>query len=235
MELDVIDLSVSVSGKTILHDVSFKVLHSECMGVVGPNGSGKTILLQSLIGLREITGSVFFGGRDMNDLDFCREGIYYVPDHGSAFDMTARRNLEFFYGCYNRNKDPIKMDRDVDDILGAARLMARAESQAESLSPGMRRRLAYATTMVSPPTVLLMDDPFSNLDTDGRIYLEGYLRSLKRMGTTMVVSSNDLLNLQGVCDSVILLRGGCIKGCLRMDQGIDLRERYLSALKGDVQ
>ena len=235
MELDVISLSLSIDEKTILRDVSFKVPHSECMGVVGPNGSGKTLLLQALIGLRESEGSVFFGGRDVNDLDFCREGIYYVPQHGSAFGMTVRENLEFFYECYNRNRDLIKTDRDIEDILEACKLTARAETPADSLSPGMKRRLAYATTMVSPPSVMLMDDPFSNLDTGGRIYLEGYLRSLKRMGTTMVVSSTDLMNLQGVCDSVIILRGGCIRGCLRMDRGIDLTERYLSALKGDMQ
>lgn len=235
MELDIVDLSVSVEGRTVLRGVSFKVLDGECMGVVGPNGSGKTALLQSLAGLHDHSGSVFFGGRDLRDVDLCREGVFYLSDDCKAFDMTVRENLELYYRCYSGMRDPTRMEGDIDGILEAVRLKGRQDSHADSLSLGMRRRLAYAMTMVSVPSVLIMDDPFSNLDTDGRIYLEGYLRTLKLLGTTMVIGSHDLMNLQNVCDTVLLIQAGRTRGTMRIDDGVDLEQQYLAAMRGDAQ
>jgi len=231
LELEVINLNVRIDGKNVLQGISFKISESECLGVVGPNGSGKTTLLQSIIGLHNGSGTVSFDGRDIHEMDLCREGIYYVPDNGSFFDMTVRENLEFFYRCYSKN-DAVKMESDIDSILGAVRLMGHANSPAYELSRGMKRRLAYAMTMVSVPSVLIMDDPFANLDTDGRLYLEGYLRTLKILGTTLLIGSNDLMDLQEVCDSVVLLRGGCIKDRIKIEEGLDLRERYLESIRG---
>ena len=203
------------------------------MGIVGPNGSGKTALLRALTGLHDTQGSVLLDGRDIRSIDPCECGIFYVSDDCGIFDMTVRENLEFFYGCYN---DPGsgRMDRDIENILEATKLKGRANSSADSLSLGMRRRLAYAMTMVAVPSVLIMDDPFSNLDTDGRIYLEGYLRTLKMLGTAIVISSHDLINLQGICDSVLILRGGYVKGTIPVDKEVDLSERYLSMVRGDT-
>ena len=223
------DLSVSVRNKTLLHGVSFKAPDSECTGVVGPNGSGKTILLESIMGLHSSSGSVLFGSNDLHAMDFCGEGIYYVPEIFPSFDMTVRRNLEFFYRCYNRG-NVSGMDKEIDEILDAVRLRGREDSPVDFLSLGLRRRLAYATTMVSVPSLLVMDEPFANLDADGREYLGGYLRTLKLLGTTMVIASNDLAELERVCDSIVFMNRGYMVENARMTEGTRLREACLSTI-----
>lgn len=232
MELDVVNVSTAVAGRSVLYGVSFKLIDSECMGIVGPNGSGKTTLLRSIAGLEDHGGDVLFDRNPIGEVDFCSRGIFYLPDgFGSFSGMDVRENLEFLYRCYNKDPDPKRMKADIDGILDAARLRARAASDPKDLSPGMRRRLSIARTMVCVPELVLMDDPFANLDPEGRVYLEGYIRSLKRLGASFLICSHELGSLQRVCDSILFLKGGRVIARTEVAEGLDLEERYLSVIR----
>ena len=232
LELKVNGLTAMLSNRTVLDNVTFSVPESKCLGVCGPNGSGKTTLLLTIAGLYESHGTVTVDGKDVAEVDPCEAGIHYVADTAAAFDMTVSENLEMFYQCYRGYPGRHRMDSDIEDILEAVKLVGRKDSMPGTLSDGMRKGLSYARTMVGLPDLVIMDEPFSCLDTEGRIHLEGYVRALKSLGTSFVISSNDLMSLQRVSDTLLFLKKGKVLDIIDNREGLDLTERYLALMRG---
>jgi ABC-2 type transport system ATP-binding protein len=199
-------------GKLVaLNNLSIKIEEGECYGYIGPNGAGKTTTIKILATLLRPTWGeakvcdylVGFQSRKIRPL------IGYVPDFmGSYEDMVVQEYLEFFAAAYNiTGQQRRKM---VGDVLELTDLTSKRDAMVDSLSRGMKQRLAIARVLLHNPKVLLLDEPASGLDPRARIEIRELLKELHRMGKTIIISSHILHELAELCSSVGIIEQGKI-------------------------
>ena len=131
----------------------------------------------------------------------------YVPDYFGAYeDMVVQEYLEFFAAAYNINgSERVKV---VQDVLELTDLAYKFDAPVDGLSRGMKQRLSIARVLLHDPKVLLLDEPAGNLDPRARIELRELLKTLRKMGKTIVISSHILPELQDLCNTVGIIEQG---------------------------
>jgi ABC-2 type transport system ATP-binding protein len=188
-----------------LDGFDMRVAAGEVHGLVGPNGAGKTTFLRVLFGLvTPDDGSIALLGGDPTDAGRgTRDGVAgFVEEPRFYGFLTARRNLELL-----ADLDGMQRER-VDDVLSAARLTDRADRKVGGFSSGMRQRLGLAAALLRSPRLLLLDEPTVGLDPSGAREVQLLVRSLAADGGTVLLSSHNMPELDGVCDSVTVMREG---------------------------
>jgi ABC-2 type transport system ATP-binding protein len=175
-------------------------------GLVGPNGAGKTTLLRVLFGLIRIDeGSVRILGREIAAQG---EGIVagvagFVEEPRFYPYLSARRNLELLA----RLDGGVPAPR-IDEVLEVVRLSERGRDKVGGFSSGMRQRLGFAAALLRPPRLLLLDEPTAGLDPAGAREMRDLVGRLASDGTTVLLSSHDMNELDGLCHAVTVVRSG---------------------------
>jgi heme exporter protein A len=167
------DLTLWRGPNCLFEDLSFEVSAGSLLLVRGPNGSGKTTLLRVLCGLtRPEAGRVEWRGEaiEKNRQAFGAELAYFGHVNGLKTDLTIMQNLAFAAQLYGQSGDRIPA------LLDALNLSICAELEVRYLSAGQKRRTALARVLMSGATIWLLDEPVTNLDADGRDYVEDRLR-----------------------------------------------------------
>lgn len=198
-------------ARTVLHDVSFSVESNQAFGVIGANGSGKTVLLRLIASLdRPTAGRVAVHGYDtLRRPRAVRDRVGYVPEEPMLYDgLTAEQYLHFVGRARGLGKQVRQVA--VDTLLQVVGLDERRWRDVSSFSPGERRRLALAAALVHEPDVLLLDDPLRGLDGFARLEQIEVLRELHRLGSTMMLAATRPEDALEVCDTVAVLRDGSL-------------------------
>jgi ABC-2 type transport system ATP-binding protein len=199
------------AARVVLHDVSFKVDANQALGIVGANGSGKTVLLRLIASLDRPTGGrIEVHGYDtLRRARAVRDRVGYLPEEPMLYDgLTAEQYLQFVGRARGLGKQVRQVA--VDTLLQVVGLDERRWRDVSSFSPGERRRLALASALVHEPDVLLLDDPLRGLDGFARLEQIEVLRELHRLGSTMVMAATRPEDALEVCDSVSVLRDGTL-------------------------
>lgn len=189
-----------------VRDVSFELNEGEIVALVGHNGAGKTTIVKLLLGLiRPSEGSVQVLGQDPARGDFAvRQRLGYLPE-SVAFHMalTGRETLAFYARLkrIDTSKAPELLER-----VGLA--AEAADRPVRTYSKGMRQRLGLAQALLGQPRVLLLDEPTSGLDPALRRRFYDLLDDLRSGGTTILLSSHALTELEDCADSVLILNEG---------------------------
>ena len=196
-------------GTRALDNFSLEVSAGDCLGVLGPNGAGKTSLLRVLLGLLQPTSGQVerFGLPTRRERLADRRRIGYVSQQ-SGIDpyLSGQGNLLLAGRLHGLSGDHLRQrTQDLLDLLG---LRDHAQRRASRYSGGMRRRLALACSLVHQPTLLLLDEPTTGLDTCGKATLWNYLLALQQEGLTIVASSHDTQEIERCCSRVILMDHG---------------------------
>ena len=187
-----------------MHRVSFNVPKGCIVGLVGPNGAGKTTLLHLMSGLLSPdSGNISIDGMKWKDLRFeseARAQVGLMPDtvrwQGSS---TPRKVL---------NRLAIMRGHAIADLLSLVGLESREDETLDRLSTGMRQRLSLAAALLGSPGLLLLDEPLTGLDPVAQKALQVLLRQLADRGTTIIISSHLLMELEVLIDRVVLLHQG---------------------------
>jgi ABC-2 type transport system ATP-binding protein len=190
-------------------DINLDAPAGQVTALVGPNGSGKTTLFLVLATLLvPDAGEVSVGGHDpLREPAAVRAILGWSPDVFGVYDnLTTREYLEFFAAAYLLPK-PSRRAR-ADELLETIHLTEHAGSPVHVLSRGQKQRLGLARALVHRPTVLVLDEPASGLDPRSRIDLRELLRAQAAAGTTVLVSSHILSDLQEVADRAVFIQGG---------------------------
>lgn len=190
-----------------LHDLSATLPAGRLYALQGENGAGKTTLLRILAGLSLPTrGRVrVLGGVDPRA---AHARIGYMAHATLLYDeLTARENLEYFRRLYPAREET----RNIDDLLESVGLAGvDAKRRVSQYSQGMKQRLALARAMLQSPDLLLLDEPFSNVDVASISAMAGLLGDLRDRGATLVVITHQAEALADVADERITLRSGTI-------------------------
>jgi ABC-2 type transport system ATP-binding protein len=198
----------------VFRGVDFEVAPGEVFGLLGANGAGKTTLLKVLANLiLPNEGHVYVGGYDLvSQPRKAKPLIGYVVSEERSFywRLTGRQNLRFFGALYNlRRADVDACVEALEDILD---LTAALDTRVQFYSTGMRQKLALARGLLSRPKVLLLDEPTRSLDPVAAQRLRRFLREMlvRAQGTTILVATHDLDDVQELCERVGVLSGGTL-------------------------
>ena len=174
-------------------------------GLVGPNGAGKTTLLRILFGLvRPDDGAIVVLGRERDAMETepMREVGGFVEEPRFYPYLTARRNLELMADLDGGGRERI------DEVLELVHLEDRADRKVGGFSSGMRQRLGLAASLLPSPRLLLLDEPTVGPDPIGVREMLHLVRMLAADGVTIVISSHNMTELEGVCDGVTVIADG---------------------------
>jgi heme exporter protein A len=191
--------------RTALAGVSLELAHRETLLVLGPNGAGKTTLLRVLATLlRPSGGSVKVLGCDLPDEAWKLRGrVGYLGHEPLLYrDLSGRENLRF--NARLHGLDPEEAEERIDVLLESVAMERRANERVDGLSAGMRQRLAVARCVLHDPELLLLDEPDSHLDAEGR----ELARELIGRGRTRVLVSHDAERALAESDRVLVLEDG---------------------------
>lgn len=196
-------LRKAYGGHLAVADVSFEVNRSEIFGLLGPNGAGKTSTLECLEGIRQADG----GRLRVLDVDPAREprklaaliGVQ-LQSSGLPASMTVSEAMRFF--CAYHRVAPRK------DLLARMGLGDKGPQQFRELSTGQQRRLALALAVAHNPALVFLDEPTAGLDVASRSELHALMAELKAGGTTIVLASHDMAEVEKMADRVAILLTG---------------------------
>ena len=217
----------------VLDDLSLSVGSGECVALLGPNGAGKTTLLRILATLsRPSSGSLAIGGIDALARPEAARPLIGMVGHGSGVyeDLTAIENLRFWTALSGQDASPTRLRGALQEVG----LEAVAAERARTFSAGMKRRLALARVVLARPRLLLLDEPMTGLDRQGRKWLEALVLGLRTGGTAVVFATHNLGSGLDLASRVAILS----EGRLAMDRpaqelsGEDVRAMYDSVTEG---
>jgi ABC-2 type transport system ATP-binding protein len=203
------DLRVDYDNVCAVQDLSLEVGEGEVCGLIGPNGAGKTTTMRTMLGLIEPTyGSIMMAGVDIRERpDDAKSVVGFMPDFAPMYDdLKCWEFLDLFAASYGipRAERPAEIDRH----LALVGLTEKRDAMIVELSRGMRQRLMLAKTLIPGPRVLLLDEPASGVDPQGRIDLKNVLKALAAEGRTVLISSHILAEMSEFCTSVAIMERG---------------------------
>ena len=209
---------------TALHPIDLVIPHGQAALLVGANGAGKSTLLRLVAGLcRPSAGSVKINGRDPQRIPEARAEIGLLSHQTLLYDeLTARENLHFFAQLYGLD-DP---DQRLDEALAAVDLNERLDQRVGSFSRGMKQRLAIARAILHGPSILLLDEPFTGLDTSACATLHRLLHRFRQEGRTCILVTHRLDEADGLVDRLLVIE----RGQWRLDQVLTENSNQLRTL-----
>lgn len=202
--VDVIGVKKSFDGFPALDGLDMYVPRGSIYGLVGPNGAGKSTILRHITGIyRQDEGDILVNGEPVFENEAVKKSIAYIPDDIFWFTQaTLRDMMKYYAGIYP------KFDRDRFEKLGAD-FDFDDRRQMRRLSKGMQKQAAFRLCLSMRPDLLVLDEPVDGLDPVMRRRMWSLImEDVAENGTTVVVSSHNLRELEDVCDQVGIMKGG---------------------------
>jgi ABC-2 type transport system ATP-binding protein len=202
-------LTKRYGGTYAVRDLTLEVPAGSVFGIIGPNGAGKTTTFSILATiLAPTSGRAEVVGCDTTtDPRGVRRRMGYMPDVLGVYDnLRVEEYLRFFAAAYGIPR--ATWPGLVDGLLELVGLEVKRDAMVDSLSRGMKQRLALARALVHDPDVLILDEPASGLDPRARVELRELLGELQAMGKTVLISSHILAELEEMCSHVAIMEAG---------------------------
>jgi ABC-2 type transport system ATP-binding protein len=190
--------------------VDLEVRQGEVFGLLGPNGSGKSTTIKLILGLLKKTqGKLAVFGKDPSHVSI-KKRIGYLPEETYMYRfLDARETLDYYGKLFGLDHRIRK--RRVDELLDMVGLGQVAHRKVGEFSKGMARRIGIAQALINDPDLLILDEPTSGLDPLGTRQVKELIEQLGRKGTTILLSSHLLSDVEDVCDRMVILYGGKIR------------------------
>jgi ABC-2 type transport system ATP-binding protein len=196
-----------------VNDVDLQIKKGDVYGLIGPNGAGKTTLIRMIAAAENPTkGEIYLNGDRLLINESSRQikqNIGYLPDDFPLYDdLTVIDYLEYFARLYNL-KQPQRRQR-IQEVLDLVNLESKRNTLIANLSRGMKQRLSLARTVIHLPNILVLDEPVSGLDPIARLEFRESIKTLQKIGMTILISSHVLSDLAELCNSVGIMELGCL-------------------------
>ena len=197
--------------RNVVNQVNIEVKQGEIVGLLGPNGAGKTTTFYMIVGIiRPTEGHVMFQGREITNMPMCeraKAGIAYLSQEPSIFRrLTAYENIMAILETLPMTRAAMRhRATELLEELGIARL---AKNKAYTLSGGERRRLEIARALVTSPSLILLDEPFSGVDPIAVADVQQIIRELKAKGLGILVTDHNVRETLSVTDRAYLIHSG---------------------------
>jgi ABC-2 type transport system ATP-binding protein len=213
------DLTKKYGSFLALDRLNLRVGRGQILGFIGPNGAGKTTTIKILVGLaRPTSGTATIGGADcVAEARKVKRLVGYMPDTFGSYDnMRVSEYLDFFGAAFGiPRKARAKRVTEVLETAGAGHFK---DLFVESLSHGMKQRVAVARTLLHDPVALILDEPANGLDPPARIEMRQLLLDLAERGKALIVTSHILPELARICHRVAIITRGRLRAVGTLDE-----------------
>ena len=220
MFLDIKNLSKRYDKKSAIENINIELEKGKILCILGPSGCGKSTILKSIGGFLNLdTGSIILDGKEISKLDAADREVATVFQSYALFsNMNVIENVS--YGLKFRYKDKRKIRELALEMIGKVGLEGYEKKEISSLSGGEQQRVAFARSLVIRPKLLLLDEPFSNLDAKLRVQMQAQIKKLQReFDISMIFVTHDQAEAFSIADKIILMNKGNI---IQVDTPIDL-------------
>ena len=208
--LEIIDLSKTYDSKEAVRSISFKVNENEIIGILGPNGCGKTTTIGMILGLLKPTkGKVLINGIEVEKqrVELLNELNFISPYIELPKKLTVKQNLEVYGRLYDVKKLGIK----IDYLCEKLRLNEFINKITGELSSGQKNRVGLAKSIINDPSVLLLDEPTASLDPETGDFVRSFLEEYqKEKKTSILLASHNMAEVERLCSSVLMMNKGSI-------------------------
>lgn len=201
-------VSLNIKKEEILKDITIGFEAGKIHGLIGRNGSGKTMLMKCICGFVKVTQGVIevSGKRVGKDVDFPKNIGFIIETPGFIPYYSGYKNLRLLAGLQNKIQD-----EQIKDAMTAVGLDYKLKRTVRKYSLGMRQRLGIAQAIMENPEILILDEPFNGLDKEGVEEMRQYFLKLKESGTTILVCSHSAEDISILCDTVAEMDKGVLK------------------------
>jgi ABC-2 type transport system ATP-binding protein len=201
--LTIENLTKKFGNLTAVDNISFRIEKGNVYGILGPNGSGKSTTLGIVLNVVNKTSGTFhwFDGKDTTNSAIKKVGAIIERPNFYPY-MTANQNLELVCKIKGVSKSKI------EEKLKLVELSNRKHSKFSSFSLGMKQRLAIASALLNDPEILILDEPTNGLDPQGIHQIREIIKTIASQGTTILLASHLLDEVEKVCSHVVILQKG---------------------------
>ena len=208
--LEVIGLSKIFNNKDAVKDISFKVNKNEIIGILGPNGCGKTTTIGMILGLlKPSNGKVLINGIEIEKkrVDLLNHLNFISPYIELPKKLTVKQNLE----VYGRLYDVKNLKKKIEMLSEKLRLSEIINKLTGELSSGQKNRVSLAKSIINNPAVLLLDEPTASLDPETGDFVRSFLESYQKENkASILLASHNMSEVERLCSSVLMMNKGSI-------------------------
>lgn len=207
----------------VLKGVDFEIEPGTITGFLGANGAGKTTTIKCLLGLIfPDEGKVYFFGEEGLSVE-ARKRIGFLPEHPYFYDYLTGYEFLRFYGALSKRFSSHELDLRIDELLERVELRHAKKRALRDYSKGMLQRIGVAQALIHRPELVILDEPMSGLDPDGRHEVQEIIRETAEEGTAVFFSSHLLHDAERLCRNLVVMKNGSV-----IYQGTtdDLLERF---------
>ena len=221
--IEVINLSKSYKTKKAVNNISFKIDENEIVGLLGPNGCGKTTTIGMILGLLKPTsGQILINGKNIenNKISILHKMNFISPYIELPKKLTVKQNLIVYGKLYNIKN----LNERINFLSEKLRLGDLLDKITGELSSGQKNRVSLAKALINDPTVLLLDEPTAALDPETADFIRTFLEKLREeKKISVLLASHNMDEVKRLCNSVMMMKDGNI-----VDGGTpeDLIEKY---------
>jgi len=212
--LEAIKLCKNYNNKKAVKNISFKINRNEIIGILGPNGCGKTTTIGMILGLlKPSSGKILIDNVEIEKkrVDILDKLNFISPYIELPKKLTVKQNLE----VYGRLYDVKNLNEKIEDITEKLRLKEIINKITGELSSGQKNRVSLAKSIINEPMILLLDEPTASLDPETGDYIREFLQNYQKENkTSILLASHNMAEVERLCSSVLMMNNGSI-----IDQG----------------
>lgn len=203
--IQVNDIVLCFKKDILLDHVSYQCEQGKIHGIVGRNGSGKTLLMKCICGfIRPNEGHIYVRDKEIGkDIDFTPDTGIIIETPGFIPYYSGYRNLKVLAAINNRISR-----KDIENAMYQVGLDPTMKKRVATYSLGMRQRLGIAQAIMEDPSLIILDEPFNGLDKHGVEEMREYFLSLKKKGKTILLTSHNTEDIEYLCDTVVEMDHG---------------------------
>ena len=207
-------LTKSYKGRTVANQVSVNISRGEIVGLLGPNGAGKTTTFYMIVGvIRSESGKILFRGEDITNLPMykrARLGVGYLSQEPSIFrKLTVEENIMAILETLDIPQ--VERDKRLKRLVEELDIAHLAKNKAYTLSGGERRRLEITRALVTNPSLILLDEPFSGVDPIAVFEVQKILKRLKTQGLSILLTDHSVRETLSITDRAYIMCEGKIE------------------------
>ena len=215
MSIEIKNLSKKFNEVYAVKNVNFTIGTNKTIGLLGPNGCGKTTSIGMMLGLiKPTTGDIIIQNKNINTFE--RNKLLSIMNFASPYvelpkKLSVKQNLQIYGRLYGVNDLSLRIDELAEDL----NLKDFINKKTGELSSGQKNRVSLAKSLINKPEILLLEEPTESLDPDIGDYVRSYVQSYKSKNkVTILLASHNMAEVERLCDSVIMMKKGKI-----IDQG----------------
>jgi len=216
MTIEIKNLSKEYNNILAVKNINFTINKGSIVGLLGPNGCGKTTTIGMMLGLiKPTSGTVFINGQNIeneNNRTKILEKVNFISPYVELpKKLTVEENLKVYGKLYGVNN----LQDKISDLMKQLNLFEFKKRKTGELSSGQKNRVSLAKALINEPEILFLDEPTASLDPDVGDYIRAYIESFaSKKGTTILLASHNMNEVERLCNEVMMMKNGKI-----IDQG----------------